>query len=191
MTARGLLAWVLREARQMLDHSPEHVATAVGLSPRTVRRLEDPDEPRQPRAATLRPLTRFLGLDEKFIEELASWGETEGAELRTRLRDRTADLMEDEEPAELAGAPDELRLLAMRAARGRGPRQAPAQPASPFFGPNLDELLVRLIRTLDAEEHDELAALLDGYASVDRRRRRMLVDLARDLRAGRERELGL
>jgi transcriptional regulator with XRE-family HTH domain len=191
MTARALLAWILGEARYTLDRSPEQVASSVGLSARTVRRLEDPHEARRPRAATLRPLATFYGLDPRFIEQLNAWGDLEGAALGAAVRHRTADLPEDLEADELAGAPDDLRMLALRAARGPGPGATTSIRMDESFGPQIAQVLERLGRSLDADEHDDLVAVLDGFGRLDRRRRRMLVALLQDLRAGREREMGL
>ncbi len=153
MTARALLAWVLAEARYTLDRSPEQIASLVGLSARTIRRLEDPHEARQPRPATLRPLATFYGLDSRFIEELNDWGDLEGAELGAAVRERTSDLLEDGDAEELVGAPDELRMLALRAARGRGAGTTTSPRTAEIFGPQVAPLLERLARSLAADEH--------------------------------------
>lgn len=189
MTARTLLASVLREARYMLDRSPEQIALAVGLSARTVRRLEDPSEPRRPRSMTLRPLANFYGLDHPFLEQLVLWGDMEGSALRTALRERTFELLTEAEAGDLEDAPDELRLLALRAARGAGS----GGRATPIEGltQGLLQTMQGVVRTLAADEHDALAELVDRFGQLDRRRRRMLVALAADLQAGRDRELGL
>jgi len=192
VTARFLLAWILREARYTLDRSPEQIASAVGLSARTVRRLEDPHEARRPRAATLRPIAAFYGLEARFVEQLNAWGDLEGAALGAAVRHRTADLLEGPEAAEeLAGAPDELRMLALRAARGSGgPGTTTSIRMDESFGPQIAHVLERLARSLGADEHNDLIAVLDGFGRLDRRRRRMLVALLQDLGAAREREIG-
>lgn len=191
MTARELLAWVLREARYNLDRSPEQIASLVGLSGRTIRRLEDPHEARRPRAATLRPLANFYGLDPRFIEQLNDWGDLEGAGLDAAVRRRTADLLEDSDAEECADAPDELRLLALRAARGRGSGRTTNAHTNEILGPQVVEPMERLARSLAADEHSDLIELLGGFAALDRRRRRLLVTLLRDLRAARTLETGL
>jgi len=191
MTARALLAWVLAEARYNLDRSPEQIASLVGLSGRTIRRLEDPHEARRPRAATLRPLASFYGLDPRFIEQLNDWGDLDGAELGAAVRHRTADLLEDSDAEELAAAPDELRMLALRAARGRGPGRTTSTRTDEILGPQVVQLLERLARSLAADEHSDLIQLLDGFAALDRRRRRLLVALLQDLGAARTLEIGL
>ena len=190
MTARTLLAWVLREARHMLDRSPEQIASAVGLSARTVRRLEDPTQPRRPRSMTLKPLANFYGLNEAFLEELVSWGDMDGSALRKVLRERTFGLVSDEEAADLADAPDELRLLALRAARG-GVARVQAGMLTDAFAPGLVQSLQRTMRALPPDEHDDLTALMDRFGQLDRRRRRVLMALIADLQAGRDRELGI
>lgn len=191
MTARALLAWVLGEARYTLDRSPEQIASLVGLSARTIRRLEDPHEARRPRAATLRPLATFYGLDPRFIEELNDWGDLEGAELGAAVRERTSDLLEDGDAEELAGAPDELRMLALRAARGRGAAATTSHRTAEIFGTQVAQLLERLARSLAADEHADFVRLLDGFNELDRRRRRLLVALLQDLAAARKLEAGL
>jgi transcriptional regulator with XRE-family HTH domain len=191
MTARALLAWVLAEARYTLDRSPEQIASLVGLSGRTIRRLEDPHERRRPRAATLRPLATFYGLDPRFIEELNDWGDLEGAELGATVRERTSDLLEEGDTDELVGAPDELRMLAVRAARGRGAATTTSPGTAEIFGPQVAPLLERLARSLAADEHADFIRLLDGFNELGRRRRRTLVALVEDLRAARKLEAGL
>lgn len=175
----------------MLDRSPEQVASAVGLSARTVRRLEDPDEPRRPRSATLKPLADFYGLDLPFVEELVSWDDLHGSALRTTLRERTSELMDDAEAAELADAPDELQLLALRAARGRGPRPTAGALDMELAEPGLVYALERAVRVLAPDEHDALVMLVEGFGQLDRRRRRVLTELVADLQAGRDRERGI
>jgi hypothetical protein len=174
----------------MLDLSPEHVAAAVGLSPRTVRRLEDPREQRRPRMTTLRPLASFYGLEQTFIQELASWHALEGSALRSALRERTADLFDETEATELAGAPDELRLLALRAARRPAPRSG-AQLGADASRTALVMSLERARRLLPMDEQDGLGRLLDCFGQLDRRRRQTLLGLVTDMRGARERELGL
>lgn len=190
MTARTLLASVLREARFMLDRSPEQIALAVGLSARTVRRLEDPAEPRRPRSMTLKPLANFYGLDLAFLEQLVSWGEMDGSALRTVLRERTFDLMSEAEAADLTDAPDELRLLALRVARGTGsPVRGDISPAA--LPPGLVQGMQTALRAVAPSEHDDLTELVDRFGQLDRRRRKVLLALIADLQAGRDRELGI
>jgi hypothetical protein len=139
---------------------------------------------------TLRLLATFYGLDGAFLEELASWGEMEGGALRTALRDRTFELVTEAEAAELMDAPDELRLLALRAARSAG--STARRVSSPEGLPRgLVESLQSALRALGPSEQDDLVALLDGFGQLDRRRRRLLTALLADLQAGRDREAGL
>ena len=189
MTARTLLASVLREARYMLDRSPEQIALAVGLSARTVRRLEDPAEARRPRSMTLKPLANFYGLDHAFLEQLVMWGDMEGSALRNALRERTFELLTEAEAGDLEDAPDELRLLALRAARGAG--SAGRAISVDGLTHALAQSVQGAVRTLPADEHDDLIELVDRFGQLDRRRRRMLTALAADLQAGRDREAGL
>jgi transcriptional regulator with XRE-family HTH domain len=190
VTARGLLAWILREARYTLDRSPEQIASAVGLSARTVRRLEDPGEPRRPRAATLRPVATFYGLDSGFVERLNDWGDLDGAALGTAVRGQAGDVLEDPDAEEFAGAPDELRMLALRAARGSGPGGPTGTRTDELFGTQIAQTLERLARSLSTEDRKDFMALLDGYTGLDRRRRRALVVLLQDLEAARKLEIG-
>jgi transcriptional regulator with XRE-family HTH domain len=191
MTARALLAWVLAEARYNLDRSPEQIASLVGLSGRTIRRLEDPNEARRPRATTLRPLATFYGLDLRFIEQLNEWGDLEGADLGVAVREQTATLLKETDAEEVAGAPDELRMLALRAARRGGPRRATNTRIEELFAPEAVQSLERLARSLAADEQDDFIKLLDGFSALDRRRRRLLVALVNDLCAARDRDLGI
>ena len=86
-SARGLLSFVFTEARETLERSPEQVGRTLGMSGRTVRRLEDPEDEQRPRRATLHALAEFYGLDAGFMTTLASveWENYEGAELAQRL----------------------------------------------------------------------------------------------------------
>src|SRR5690348_15241828 len=59
VTARGLFSLVLTEARLTLDRSPEQVEAAVGVSGRTIRRLEDPASDMSPRGTTLAAVANF------------------------------------------------------------------------------------------------------------------------------------
>lgn len=191
MTARALLAWVLAEARYTLDRSPEQIASAVGISGRTIRRLEDPHEARRPRASTLRPLASFYGLDPRFIEELNEWGDLAGADLGAAVRERTAEMFEDGDAEEVAAAPDELRMLALRAARGRRSGRTTSTRAEALFGLQVAELLETLARSLAADERGGFIELLDGFNTLDRRRRRLLVAVLHELGAARQFEAGM
>jgi transcriptional regulator with XRE-family HTH domain len=191
MTGRALLAWILREARYPLDCSPEQIAAAIGISARTVRRLEDPHEARRPRATTLRPIATFYGLDARFVEQLNSWRDLEGAALATAVRDQTAKMLDDSDPEPFAGAPDELRVLALRAAHCIGPERTTSTRTEDLFGPEVAQLLESLARSLSADDHNDLIRVLGGFTGLDRRRRRLLVVLLQDLAAARKLESGL
>jgi transcriptional regulator with XRE-family HTH domain len=190
MTARTLLAWVLREARYLIDRSPEQVAGAVGLSARTVRRLEDANERRRPRPMTLRPLATLYGLNHGFLEQLVAWGDMEGSALRSALRERTFELIPESEVADLVDAPDELRLLAMRAARAAGPAAGTTVPPA-GLAPEFARSVEATLRALPPSEHDSLIELVNLFGALDRRRRLTLISLVTDLQAARNRELGM
>jgi len=125
---------------------------------------------------TLKPLASFYGLDLAFLEQLVSWGDMDGSALRTVLRERTFELISEAEAAALTDAPDELRLLALRAARAAGPSlRAGVSMAS--LAPGLVEAMRRAVRAVPPTEHDDLTELLERFGQLDRRRRKVLLAL--------------
>jgi hypothetical protein len=138
---------------------------------------------------TLKPLANFYGLDHTFLEQLVLWGDMDGSALRAALRERAFELLTEGEADDLEDAPDELRLLALRAARGAG--SGGRAISIEGLTPAVIQSVQGAVRTLAADEHDDLIELVHRFGQLDRRRRRMLTALAADLQAGRDRELGL
>lgn len=192
-TARELLGLVLREARETLERSPEQVGAAAGMSGRTIRRLEDASpEMKRPRGVTLDALASFYGLRVPFVRALSVWGDASGGELVALLRQTADETLGDS--VELTGQPEELEALALRMARRSAPRPdgAPGEaeshePARRMFlsfthGAASWAALER------SGESDDAVGLLEDFLALDRRRQRMLRELAGDLRVARERE---
>jgi len=193
-TARELLSYVLTEARDVLDRSPEEVGATVGVSGRTIRRLEDPGHDAQPRKTTLSTLASFYGLDAQFIFELAEW---EGGE--DALLDWLREQLGPDPGVEFLDLPDEARRLALVRSRGTGRAGAPENKVFVSHkGPGssnaaLSQLLhyrdsALLLSIARESELEELAELMDGFLQLDRRRRRLALSLVEELRAAREAE---
>ena len=124
-TPPGVLGEVLRRAREALNRSPEQVGALVGISGRTVRRLEAGDAER-PRRVTLEALAGFYGLNPDVIVELAEVGPEE--ELLPRLRRRVEEAIGPGVVAALEDVEDEEVELAMRLARLSGTRADSLSP---------------------------------------------------------------
>jgi hypothetical protein len=82
-------------------------------------------------------------------------------------------------------------VLALCAARGRGPGRTTSTSTDARFGPQVAQLLETLGRSLAADEYSDFIQLLDGFNALDRRRRRLLVTLLQELGAARRLETGL
>jgi hypothetical protein len=67
-----LLARVVREGRYLTTESPEQVGAAVGLSGRTVRRIEDVKMDRRPRRLTIETLAHYYSLDAELLMMLTN-----------------------------------------------------------------------------------------------------------------------
>lgn len=193
-TARDLLSYVLGEARETLDRSPEQVGAAVGMAGRTIRRLEDAQYHAQPRQTTLTTLASFYGLDAQFITELANWEGSEESLLRW-MRGQVGSRAQ-----EVEGGSDEARQLALLlsrgAGRGNGANEASEVAVSGNLGVAKSHLwsLVShrsgggaLLAGLD-EDADDLGDLVDSFVRLDRRRRRLVLSLVDELRRAREAE---
>jgi hypothetical protein len=188
VSPRALLSYVLCEARNLLDRSPEQVGAAIGMSGRTIRRLEDPEYIAQPRRTTLTTVAAFYGLDAQFVAELADWEDGEDA-LLAWMREQAGFRGQ-----EFSGRSDEARQLAMLLARGpgRGNGEVPALG----FGSGKTHAWAAVVHRLKGlelrsghdEETDELVGLLGAFLSLDRRRRRLALALMEELRAAREAE---
>jgi len=181
VTSQELLGWVLREARETVNRSPEQAGEAAGVSGRTVRRLEAPDaDAARPRLTTLDALASFYGLRRSFLRELGSW-DLAGAALIERLREVGETHLGAATVAALAGERNELELLAMRLARGTGLSDSGSAPA-------WTKLFVSLEGGRQSVEAEAMSELLGTYLALDRRRRGLLCDLARELKVAAERE---
>ncbi len=155
--ARELLRFVLASARQTLDRSPEQVGAVVGVSGRTVRRLEDREERARPRRSTLQTLAAFYGLDAGFVVRLAQWDELAGDELAAELAELSG--------GELDGAQDgELRSLALRLARG---------------GPGAAGQLTGLAAGVPGGQ--DVPGLVNAFIGLDRRRQLLAMALLEEL----------
>lgn len=109
ITAMAVLGHVAREGRLFLGESPEQVGGSIGVSGRTIRRLEAVESGR-PRDITLRTLASYYGMSPDFFRWIAR--ETAiGDALDERLRHR----------AELAGleSVEDSMVLALMLARHR------------------------------------------------------------------------
>lgn len=193
MSARELLAHVLAEARETLNLSPEQVGKAVRVSGRTVRRLEDAEHEARPRTSTLGLICSFYGLDTSFITELAEWERGDGA-LESWLVSRAGGCAGEFDRSE-----EGVRQLALMLARGGGVREG-HEPELALSGAMLSysggkthafalagARQLRLALGDDASEYEEL---LESFARLDRRRRRLLLSLASEMLRAREAERG-
>jgi transcriptional regulator with XRE-family HTH domain len=110
ITSMTVLGHVAREGRLFLGESPEQVGGSIGVSGRTIRRLETAESTRRPRDITLRTLASYYGMSPDFFRWIARETAT-GKALEERLRHR----------AELAGLEpvEEPMVLALMLARHR------------------------------------------------------------------------
>lgn len=159
ITARSLLAYVFAQAREMLDRSPEQVGGALGISGRTVRRLESADDEQRPRRSTLQTLAGYYGLDIGFVSSLAEWQGLQGADLAERL----GELSDDE--VSLDGVA--MRAAALRLARGGSTRGMAVGGQLP---PGL-------------ANSEDWTAMVEAFLSLNARQRRLLISLAQELSA--------
>lgn len=159
VTGRALLAAVLREGRFLTGESPEQVGAAVGISGRTIRRLERGDLRSGPREITLEALAAYYAFDSSVLKWLASTAHV-GEALSAAVADRA-----DASGISSAGRTDEI---ALRLARTLPAQVAANQPA------NEDEAeLLREYRQLDTRRRRlllEFAMELCLARSEERRR---------------------
>src|SRR5579862_10154 len=87
ITPMSVLGHVAREGRLFLGESPEQVGGSIGVSGRTIRRLETAESARRPRDITLRTLASYYGMSPDFFRWVARETAT-GEELEERLRHR-------------------------------------------------------------------------------------------------------
>jgi transcriptional regulator with XRE-family HTH domain len=176
MTAARLLGEVLARAREMVGRSPEQVGDQTGVNGRTIRRLEDGGS-RRPRRTTLQALAGFYGLDAEFLTLLAEWS-AEGAEgewleglvlgvARREIGEPAIAELDDGEEGNL------LFAVTMRLSRRRG-----SLSGGSYHGGV----------SLPSPEEEEVAGIVELIAGLDRRRRRMVIDLLMELRRGQAAE---
>ena len=145
-------------ARQLVGRSPEQVAAVIGLSGRTVRRLEA-GAIHQPHRTTLEALAEFYALDRALLRQLVEWRDLDERALLGTLRELDAGRSGSDLP---------LTELAMRIARrgaGSDAQTAREWPPDP-----------------------ELTALAEDFLALDRRRRIQARLLLHDLRVATEQE---
>lgn len=169
-TARTLLTFVFAQARETLERSPEQVGSALGMSGRTVRRLENPDDEQRPRRATLQALAGFYGLDARFLTTLGEWDALAGRELAEHVAELAGADTEPPDPDDPEGAAA-LRGLVLRLARGAGVR---AQPGETWQLP------------AGVPGAEDVPALVDMFVTLDRGRQRLAMQLLADLRRARD-----
>jgi transcriptional regulator with XRE-family HTH domain len=97
-----VLAHIAREGRLFLGESPEQVGGSIGVSGRTIRRLEEAASSR-PRDITLRTLATYYGMNPDFFRWVARQAATgDGLEERLRHRAELAGLQQVDDPLALA-----------------------------------------------------------------------------------------
>ena len=180
-----MLGEVLRRARDGLNRSPEQVGSLVGISGRTVRRIEVGDADR-PRRVTLDALSGFYGLNPDVVAELADFEPDASEPLLLHLRQRVAELLGDGVAQALEGVEEEPVELAMRLARLGGPR---ADDMTPERGRT--QLVISYLRgaaTSSPREHTEVVDTFVDFLALDRSRRALARQLLRDLRQAQDSE---
>lgn len=184
-TPQELLGEVLLRARETLHRSPEQVGALVGISGRTIRRLEE-GEGGHPRRVTLEALAGFYGLNPDVIAELADV-ELAGDDLLGLVRERAAAALGPQVVQALEGVEDEPVELAMRLARASTPSDA----SSPRRGKT--QFVISFLReargTSPREQTEAVDAFVD-FLVLDRARRGLARQLLRDMRQAQDAERG-
>lgn len=177
-TNSRVLGEVLQRARDALGRSPEQVGALVGVSGRTIRRLEAGESDR-PRRVTLESLAGFYGLDPDAVNELSA-APADPAELLAALREKVATRLTPAAVVALEGADDEAVELAMRLARS-GPTHA--RPGIPDDRYDLVIELLGDLRRRSPAEYAEIVTAMADLALLDRARRGLGAALLRELRS--------
>lgn len=197
MTAAELLGEVLARARATTERSPEQVGEQTGVHGRTIRRLED-GESERPRRTTLEALARFYGLDGDLLLRLAMWSSqgVGGVTLRRRLMDIAEAelgvgaldaLVPAEDEGSEQGEREFLVAATMRLARARPGRSAQyGSGRKSFVSHALNQPGSGL--ALSAAEQEELSQLVVALAGLDRRRRRLAMEVVGELRRAQQAE---
>jgi transcriptional regulator with XRE-family HTH domain len=146
LIGRALLATVLREGRILRGESPEQVGAAVGISGRTVRRLERNELRSSPRELTLDALASYYAFDASVLKWLASTPQV-GDALSLAVADRA-----DALGLSGAGRAEEVALRLARALPARGPSSPPEHPE--------EVEILREFRRLDPRRRELARALL-------------------------------
>lgn len=183
--APTVLGEVLRRARETLNRSPEQVGPLVGISGRTVRRLEA-GAADKPRRVTLEALAGFYGLNPDVVVELAEAGNDE--ELLARLRQQVSAALGEGVADALQDVEDEAVELAMRLARLSGSR---ADSLSPERGRT--QFVISYLRSAGKQsprDHSETIDAFTDFLSLDPARRGVARQVLRDLRRAQESERG-
>lgn len=178
--ALSILGEVLRRARESLGRSPEQVGALVGISGRTIRRLEVGTAGR-PRRVTLEALAGFYGLNPDVIVDLADSDEDE---LLESLRGRISAALGPGVAEALKDVEDEAVELAMRLARLSGSQ---AGGLSPERGRT--QFVISYLRGGGQRSSREQAEAVDAivdFLALDSARRSVARQLLRDLRAAQE-----
>lgn len=186
MTATQLLGEVLMRARATVGRSPERVGEQVGVSGRTIRRLEEGASTR-PRRTTLQALAGYYGLNPEFLVTLTIWGaqREQGVDVRSRLNERAVRELGPEVTETLLADVAGERELAMRLARA--PQTALLSSAAP--GSGRAWTATALLQALGGpggqgtndRDRIELLSAVGGLVSLDRRRRRLVAELIEQL----------
>jgi transcriptional regulator with XRE-family HTH domain len=182
---RAVLGEVLRRARDGLNRSPEQVGSLVGVSGRTVRRIEAGDAER-PRRVTLDALSGFYGLNPDVIAELADFESGAAGKLLLYLRERVTEVLGPGVADALEGVEEEPVELAMRLARLAGPR---ADAMTPERGRT--QFVISYLRGAAATAPRELTEAVDAFTdflALDRSRRGLARQLLRDMRQAQDAE---
>ena len=181
----AVLGEVLRRARDGLNRSPEQVGALVGISGRTVRRLEAGDVDR-PRRVTLEALAGFYGLNADVVAEIAEFEPEADEELLLHLRGRVDVVLGPGVTQALEGDEKESVELAMRLARLGGSR---ANGLSAERGRTQQVIgYLRGSATGSPHEHAEVVDAFADFLALDRQRRSLARQLLRDLRQSQESE---
>lgn len=187
MTATHVLAEVLARARGTLGRSPEQVGEQVGVSGRTIRRLEE-GASRRPRRTTLQALASYYGLNPEFMTALGAWSahQLTDLQLHDRILERASRELGQDVTGVAASTPDADIDLAMRLSR------APQSGSQPFgaisavrtheIAAVLQELRAPGVIGATERERGEVMAAVGGLLTLDRHRRRLAAELIGQLR---------
>lgn len=180
-----MLGDVLRRARETLNRSPEQVGSLVGISGRTVRRLED-GESQTPRRVTLEALAGYYGLNPDVIVRLAEAPDADA--LLRDLREQTESLLGAGVTEALREDENEAVELAMRLSRLSGAR---ADGLSPSRGKGQSVMaFLRSSAKRSPREYTEAVDAFVDFLALDSGRRTLAQQLLRDLHAAQQAERG-